>query len=86
MELVAPMNPEGVTEIKAVGKTYGVDPMGALGLNLYSCSDYMSAGHFDRDACLGACMQYSKQAKEDEFNFAYTEWGVYIRTQPNCAW
>lgn len=86
VDLVAPMIPEAASALKSTTQEYGVDPLGAMGVNLYSCSDYMSAGHFDHDACMGACMQYRKRSKPDEFNFAYTQWGVYIETQDNCAW
>jgi hypothetical protein len=36
--------------------------------------------------CLGTCLQYTKNCQPDEFNFAYTEWGILVKTVPGCMW
>jgi hypothetical protein len=73
--------------------------LGSIGINLYYCLNYMSPQHRDRDAShWSACCQLWKDMNgpdgstdrvpipNDEFNFAFTEWGVYIETQVKCLW
>lgn len=73
--------------------------LGSTGINLYYCLNYMSPQHRDHDAShWSACCQLWKDMlasngsatrvpmPDDEFNFAFTEWGLYIVTKPKCVW
>jgi hypothetical protein len=64
----------------------GLNPLGSTGSNIYICTDYMSPQHVDDDANMCICIQLKKRSRDDEFNFAYTEWGVFIETIENCMW
>ncbi|KNZ80257.1 hypothetical protein J132_06683 [Termitomyces sp. J132] len=58
--------------------------LGSTGNNLFVCTDYMSPQHIDHDDGISITMQYDKNCQEDEFNFAFTQWGHYIETKKNC--
>ncbi|KAG6837598.1 hypothetical protein H0H93_007012 [Arthromyces matolae] len=64
----------------------GLNRLGSTGSNIFSCSNYMSHQHFDQDEDISICAQYEKTCLQDEFNFSYTEWGVYIETRDNTLW
>lgn len=70
----------------AVDQPTGLNPLGSTGSNIFFCTNYLSPQHVDRDHTLSVCVQLQKNSQPDEFNFSYTEWGVYIKTIPNCAW
>ncbi|KAF8229439.1 hypothetical protein L208DRAFT_1378937 [Tricholoma matsutake] len=56
------------------------------GLNHLGTTDYISPQHTDNDVDISVCMQFEKNCLSDEFNFSYTEWGVYIEIMENCLW
>jgi hypothetical protein len=72
--------------------------LGSIGVNLYYCLNYMSPQHRDHDAShWSACCQLWKDMvgsegsarvpiPDDEFGFAFTEWGLYIETCIKCVW
>jgi hypothetical protein len=72
--------------------------LGSTGANLYYCDNYLAPQHNDHDAAhWSACCQLWKDMKaevgdgrvpipKDEFNFAFTQWGVYIETEEKCVW
>jgi len=74
---------------KTVGETAeesGLNHLGITGANLFVCTDYISPQRTDKDVDISVCMQFQKNCCSDEFNFSYTEWGVYIETIENCLW
>jgi hypothetical protein len=68
------------------GAKGATNPLGLTGSNLFASNDYMSHQHCDHDIGMSVCSQTAKTCAVDEFNFAYTEWGVYIETLPNTVW
>lgn len=64
----------------------GGNTVGSSCANLYTCDDYMAPQHTDNDQDMSVCMQLGKDCAKDEYNFSYTEWGVYIVTQERCIW
>lgn len=61
--------------------------LGPSGANLYFCTDYMSPQHADADVAWALCCQLAKNGVgEDEYNFCYTKWQVYLRTEPRAVW
>ncbi|KAJ8503610.1 hypothetical protein ONZ45_g10703 [Pleurotus djamor] len=63
------------------------DPLGAYGFNLFVCHNYLAPLHRDKDDLgISVCFQLKKRCREDEFNFAFMEWGVYVQTEPNTLW
>jgi hypothetical protein len=84
---------------KKLSKHSGVNRLGSAGFSSFYCTNYMSPQHFDKDVKLSnffpdedddffsLCIQLDiSTAHPDEFDFAYTQWGVVIRTVSNCFW
>lgn len=80
--------PTILRELKKTSDAAQLNRLGSTGTNLYYCTNYMSPQHRDRDATWSICMQVEKNGlhQSDEFNFSYTQWGVYIVTEPKCLW
>lgn len=65
----------------------GGNPLGSTCSNLFTCNDYMAPQHCDHDEEMSICTQVEKSGcQEDEYNFSFTEWGVYIETQERTIW
>ncbi|KAJ7683386.1 hypothetical protein B0H14DRAFT_3535246 [Mycena olivaceomarginata] len=64
----------------------GINRMGRTGMNSFYCWEYASPLHVDDDEGWSICCQLYKNCRSDEYNFAYVEWGIYIRTEANCIW
>ncbi|KAJ7481507.1 hypothetical protein FB451DRAFT_1443772 [Mycena latifolia] len=86
METVRGFAPQVVREIKKRNKSAGINRMGWTGMNSFYCWEYAAPLHKDDDDEWSIACQLLKACKPDECNFAYAEWGVYIRTQANCIW
>ncbi|KAJ7679778.1 hypothetical protein B0H17DRAFT_1333965 [Mycena rosella] len=87
METVRGFAPEVVKDIKRRKKEGGLNNMGRTGMNSFYCWEYASPLHEDDDNAWSICCQLWKSGcKDDKYNFAYAEWGIYIRTQDNCIW
>ncbi|KAJ6555687.1 hypothetical protein DFH09DRAFT_1084854 [Mycena vulgaris] len=68
------------------GAQEGLNNMGRTGMNSFYCWEYAALLHKDEDNRWSLCCQLWKDGcQADEYNFAYAEWGVYIRTQANCS-
>ncbi|KAJ6590444.1 hypothetical protein DFH09DRAFT_1074077 [Mycena vulgaris] len=53
----------------------------------FYCWEYAAPLHKDDDNTWSLCCQLWKDGCQDnEYKFAYVEWGVYIQTQANCLW
>ncbi|VDB94101.1 unnamed protein product [Peniophora sp. CBMAI 1063] len=81
-----------VKEIRKVSDEHGLKDMGSCGVSSYYCTNYMSPQHGDGDIGWSICSQLFKNLKAtggsetDDFNFAFTKWGLYVETQRNCVW
>lgn len=65
----------------------GGNTLGTTIANLYVCSDYAAPQHYNEDEELSMCIQVrKKRCRPSEFNFAYTQWGVYIVTEDWAIW
>ena len=64
--------------------------MGAHALTGYHCENFVSCVHCDEDVDGGVhhpCFQTLKEnCGPNDFNFAYVEWNVAIRTNTNALW
>ncbi|KAJ7702824.1 hypothetical protein B0H17DRAFT_1327170 [Mycena rosella] len=85
METAWGFAPEVVKDIKRCKEEGGLKNMGRTGMNSFYCWEYASPLHEDDNhAWLICCQLWKGGCKDDEYNFAYAEWGIYIRTQDNC--
>jgi hypothetical protein len=84
--MIAAVSPAVYHELKQLSDLAETNRLGSTGTNLYYCKNYMSAQHRDNDVSWSLCIQLTKQGLSDEFNFSFTEWGVYIVTEPQCIW
>ena len=61
--------------------------MGTMGTNNYYCDRYIAAQHCDCDQTMSLCCQLEKQSVDkNDYNFAFSQWGVYIVTQSKTVW
>ena len=86
--------------LKKLSKHSGINRLGSAGVTTFYCTNYMSPQHFDRDVKLDEFFPDEEvedffsltiqldlsTADPDEFDFAYTEWGVILWTVPNLLW
>ncbi|KAJ6567666.1 hypothetical protein DFH09DRAFT_1314187 [Mycena vulgaris] len=86
METVCAFAPDVVRDIKKRTKAAGINCMGRTGMNSFYCWEYGAPLHRDNDGGWSIACQLLKACNPDEYNFAFAEWGVYIRTQTNCIW
>ena len=87
MDIVLSSCPQVIQELKAQTAADGLNPMGTICTNLYYCDAYLAAQHCDCDKSWSLCCQLEKDTPyDDEYNFAYSQWGVYIVTQPRTVW
>jgi hypothetical protein len=84
--MIGAISPSVYRELKQLTADAETNHLGSTGTNLYYCRDYMSPQHRDNDASWSLCIQLSKCSHPDEFNFSFTQWGVYIITEPQCIW
>lgn len=85
--LLLGLSPEVRHDIHVLSRESGGNTLGTTCMNIYACNNYMAPQHPDHDQGMSVCMQLVKEyCKQDEYNFAYTEWGVYIVTEPWCVW
>lgn len=84
--MISTVSPAVAQELKEVSALAETNRLGSTGTNLYYCKNYMSTQHRDNDASWSLCVQLTKQGRPDEFNFSFTQWGVYIVTEPQCIW
>jgi hypothetical protein len=63
------------------------DRLGSSGSNLFYCHSYMAPQHVDDDCTPCISVQLDKnKCGEDDYNFAYTEWGISVITARNVMW
>lgn len=84
--MIGAVSPQARRELHNAFNSAQVNRVGSTGNNLYYCSNYMSPQHRDKDQGISTCVQLSKVCLPDEFNFSYTEWGVYLVTEEKCIW
>jgi hypothetical protein len=84
--MLSTVSPAVAQELKELSAKAETNCLGSTGTNLYYCKNYMSTQHRDNDASWSLCVQLTKQGHPDEFNFSFTQWGVYIVTEPQCIW
>ncbi|KAF7971900.1 hypothetical protein HWV62_19527, partial [Athelia sp. TMB] len=84
--IISGMAPKLFAELHNIFKEYQVNRLGSTGNNMYYCHNYTSPQHRDEDEGVSFCIQLGKRCYPDEFNFAFTEWGVYIVTEEKCIW
>jgi hypothetical protein len=85
-ETVRSFAPDVVNSIKEKTRQGSMNRLGKTGMNSFYCYEYGSPLHRDKDLGWSLCCQLWKRCLEDEYNFAYAEWGIYIVTIENCVW
>ncbi|KAJ6558182.1 hypothetical protein B0H19DRAFT_131340 [Mycena capillaripes] len=86
METVRAWAPQVVRDIRNCTADAGINRMGRTGMNSFYCWEYASTLHRDADSGWSIVCQLYKKSRPDEYNFAFAEWGVFIRTEVNCVW
>ena len=84
--MIGAVSPSVYQELKQLTADAETNCLGSTGTNLYYCRDYMSPQHKYNDVSWSLCIQLTKCSRPDEFNFSFTQWGVYIVTEPQCIW
>ncbi|KAF7970281.1 hypothetical protein HWV62_24476 [Athelia sp. TMB] len=79
--------PEVREKMYALSRDSGGNPLGSTCGNMFTCNDYVAPQHADHDEGMSVCTQLEKSdCLADEYNFSYTEWGVYIVTEERTIW
>ncbi|KZP27502.1 hypothetical protein FIBSPDRAFT_886400 [Athelia psychrophila] len=74
-------------EFREMSAKSGGNTLGTTIANLYVCNDYAAPQHYNEDEELSMCIQVGKKrCRPSEFNFAYTQWGVYVVTEDWAIW
>ena len=82
---IQPFCPRVVADLKHVGEE--ANTLGSYGVNAYHCRNYIAPQHRDEDATWTVSHQLRKRnCSEDEYCFAFSEWGYYLETKENCTW
>ena len=86
--IIGSIAPYVAQQNRKTSATTGLNRLGSGGTNLYYCYNYMSSQHCDEDVTWTISMQLRKEGEnqKDEYNFSYTEWGVYLVTEDKCIW
>jgi hypothetical protein len=87
---ISSWDPQLRKDLQNQARKPGVQRLGATASNCYYCRNYMAPLHRDRDCGWSMCCQLHKATENnlvnDEFNFVYAQWGIYIRTRSNTVW
>jgi hypothetical protein len=87
IEVIRPFHSDVVKELTSGTRLSEAARMGTTAANIYYCTDYLAYQHRDNDDSPGICCQLILEREyEDEWNFAFTEWGRYIVNEPNTVW
>lgn len=78
--------PEAYANIVKVANNAGNFPVGRFGMNSFYCWNYVAPQHTDNDRSFTISIQLEKEALDDEYNFACTEYNFYIKTEVNTLW
>ncbi|KAG2092312.1 uncharacterized protein F5147DRAFT_657719 [Suillus discolor] len=60
--------------------------LGSTGCVTFYCRNYVAPQHKDHDVSWTISTQLERRGRDDEWNFSFTEWGVYIRNVDNTTW
>jgi hypothetical protein len=84
--------------LKKLSKNSAINRLGSAGVTTFYATNYLSPQHYDKDVKPGDFLDDTdeyfsltiqldiKTTHPDEYDFSYTQWGVYIRTMPNLLW
>lgn len=82
-----PYVPDIIREYRQATEQTRLTRLGAFGVNMYYCTDYMAPLHEDSDKCISLCCQLEKSGCADGvLDFAYAKYGLIIETRTNTAW
>jgi len=81
---VSPYSPKVVDDLRADSEH--CNALGLLGVTAYYCWNYTAPLHRDSDHGWSISVQIRKTSRQDEYNFAYADWGHYLETCTNCVW
>ncbi|TCD60748.1 hypothetical protein EIP91_009601 [Steccherinum ochraceum] len=87
LQMLRVCDPAAFTKIRQVTREAELHRVGTGGTTSYYCKNYMSCIHGDTEAAISMSSQLGLDvAHEDEFDFAFVEYGVVFRTVVNCGW
>ena len=85
--VVAKVAPYSRTVVQDLRKdSMDCNALGLLGVTAYYCWNYTAPLHRDLDRGWSISVQIQKTSRQDEYNFAYADWGHYLETRTNCVW
>ncbi|KIK37334.1 hypothetical protein CY34DRAFT_776189 [Suillus luteus UH-Slu-Lm8-n1] len=74
-----------VKNLRDVTSTAKAQRLGSTGCVTFYCHNYVAPQHKDNDVSWTISTQLERRGKDDEWNFSFTEWGVYIRNMDNTT-
>jgi len=85
--VVAKVAPYSRTVVQDLRKdSMDCNTLGLLGVTAYYCWNCTAPLHRDSDRGWSISVQIQKTSRQDEYNFAYADWGHYLETRTNCVW
>ncbi|KAH7907473.1 hypothetical protein BJ138DRAFT_1116676 [Hygrophoropsis aurantiaca] len=78
--------PDVFLDLKNTSADAQMHRLGTTGANVFYCSNYISPQHSDQDASWSLCSQLFRDKSDDEWNFCFTEWNLYIQNKVNTVW
>ncbi|TCD60999.1 hypothetical protein EIP91_009169 [Steccherinum ochraceum] len=80
-------DPPSFHKLRDVTRDAQMHRIGTTGPTAFYCVNYLSCQHLDTEtACSMSCQLGLDTEYSDEYDFAYTEYGVVFRTVENCGW
>ena len=86
MEVARRYCPELKQDIDEATRAGEMDRLGSTGCNTLYFNKYISSLHRDHDKTKAITAQLVRKTLDDEFHFAFVEWGFYIQTEARAVW
>ena len=88
---IKPWAPVAVHQLMTATWEADLSQTGFTGASSYSCKNYSSPIHKDKDRTWSIVNQLHLDLPPSghpakDFNFAYAQWGVYLITEENMVW
>ncbi|TCD60237.1 hypothetical protein EIP91_010519 [Steccherinum ochraceum] len=87
LQVLRSCDPPAFKKIREVTQKAQLNRVGTGGTTSYYCINYMSCEHRDTETTISMSCQLGLDVEyEEDFDFAFLEYGVVFRTVINCGW